>query len=303
MNRKGFTLIELLGVIIILAVLFLIITPTITDLLMDSKDRMFTRNVNTILSGANDWAIDNAMLLPSEQDQKINITLGQLKQGGYVNSNIKNPKSGDLFNNDMIITITNIGSTAENKKIEYSKYNGDYLFVVDLESGSDISVYDEDMPSIVLTGDIVTYVQLNEEYIEPGYTAVSKSNVDLTDLVTLEIRSNNEVLNNITTTNFKTYEIYYTVNDGDKSTTVTRTVIITDTKEPVIDIPTINVIDLSVKEFDYLEGVTCTDNSGDCDISYEGEVKLGVKGKYVITYKCIDASGNTATKKRVITIK
>lgn len=303
MNKKGFTLVEVLSTIVILMILFTIVTPTVVDIISDGKDKMLNRNVNSILLGANDWAIDNATLLPDELNQKINITLGQLKQGGYVNANIKNPKSGELFNNDMIITITNIGKTAENKKIEYSRYNGDYLFVADIESGSELTNFDEEMPSIILKGDIVTYVELNSDYEEPGYTALSSSMIDLSDLVTSEIRIGNEVVGIVNTDRLNVYEVFYTVNDEEKSTTVTRTVIVTDTTEPVINIPTNNKISTSVVNYDLMEGVTCTDNSGDCDITYTGSVKLGARGKYIIKYKATDGSGNTATKKRVITVE
>ena len=52
-----------------------------------------------------------------------------------------------------------------------------------------------------------------------------------------------------------------------------------------------------------MNNVTCSDNSGYCDIEFSGEIDFGVIGKYIITYTAKDPSGNTTTKKRVITIE
>ena len=55
MNKKGFTLIELLAVIIILAVIALIATPIVLDVINDARLKTAESSVNGYLS-----AIDNA---------------------------------------------------------------------------------------------------------------------------------------------------------------------------------------------------------------------------------------------------
>ena len=55
MNKKGFTLIELLAVIIILAVIALIATPIVLDVINDARLKSAESSVNGYLS-----AIDNA---------------------------------------------------------------------------------------------------------------------------------------------------------------------------------------------------------------------------------------------------
>lgn len=45
MNKKGFTLIELLAVIVILAVIALIVTPIVTDIIATAKDSANARSV------------------------------------------------------------------------------------------------------------------------------------------------------------------------------------------------------------------------------------------------------------------
>ena len=81
-----------------------------------SKEKAFNRNIMTILSGANDWAVENPKYLP-KKDQKINITLSQLKQLGYVNLKNKKQKTGELFSNNIIITIENVSDKTINKTL------------------------------------------------------------------------------------------------------------------------------------------------------------------------------------------
>src|SRR5574344_1025210 len=53
MNKKGFTLIELLAVIIILAVIALILTPTIMDIIENSREKSAEESVSSYVSAAN----------------------------------------------------------------------------------------------------------------------------------------------------------------------------------------------------------------------------------------------------------
>lgn len=304
MNKKAFTLIELLGVFVILAVLFLIITPTVNSIISNSKEKAFDRNIATILSGASDWATENSKYLP-KKNQKINITLSQLKQLGYVGLNIKNPKTGELFSNNMIITIQNIKGQTINPTEENVKYNGDYKFSINLDTGDSSITYDEDAPTITLIGDMVQMVELNSEYEEPGYSALTSTGDNITDSVTSVIRTSSEDINIIDTTTLGVYYKDYTVIDNSISTTVTRTIIVSDTTAPSINFDDTFVSEISTSEdtINLLNGVSCTDNSGVCNITTSGNITPGVSGKYVIKYIASDESGNTYSEKKVIVIK
>lgn len=52
-NKKGFTLIELLAVIVILAIIALIISPVITDIIKSSREKAAEESVNGYVSSAN----------------------------------------------------------------------------------------------------------------------------------------------------------------------------------------------------------------------------------------------------------
>ena len=56
MKKKGFTLIELLAVIVILAIIALIITPIVSDIIESSKKAAAKRSVEGYISAANNAA-------------------------------------------------------------------------------------------------------------------------------------------------------------------------------------------------------------------------------------------------------
>ena len=79
---KGFTLIELLAVIVILAIIALIATPIVLDIITDSKASARERSIENIEHAAELYVTSeyqmNNELAPSE------ITIGELKNKGYI---------------------------------------------------------------------------------------------------------------------------------------------------------------------------------------------------------------------------
>lgn len=106
--NKGFTLIELMAVIILLGVLSLIATVTVNNTLSKNKTEACEMQKENVISSAKIWANKNAFSLPSEDGKSITITLKQLKDDGFVDSDIKNPKNDELLSDDMEIIITRV---------------------------------------------------------------------------------------------------------------------------------------------------------------------------------------------------
>ena len=303
MKEKGFTLVELLAVLVILSLLLTITMPIVNDSLNKSQDTVEKNQINTMLNAAYDWSLNNSYLLPVDNNT-ISITLGQLKSAGLISVNLKSPDNKKLYPNDLIISIRDITGLTEITETKYSKIAGNYLFTLNMESGKDTTKFNKEAPTIILNGNTVTYVNINESYIEPGYTALSSDNTDITNYITTAIKFNNESVATINTTAFGVYYIDYTVNDNNgHSATITRTVIINDKKPPTLIIPSNTTITELTKTFNLTEGASCQDNSEQCTITTTGTLNLGKPGKYIITYTASDSSGNTYSKKRVITIK
>ena len=103
--KKGFTLIELLTVIVIIAILSVATIPIITNSIKSSKNKAYDTIINKIVDSAIDWSAENTDMLP-KKGENITITLGILQSGGYISTDLKNPKTDSLFPSDMIINIS-----------------------------------------------------------------------------------------------------------------------------------------------------------------------------------------------------
>ncbi len=118
MKNKGFTLAELLGVITILAIIALITTVTITNVMKSSKEELYDVQINNIIVGAKTWASSNVYSLPENEGEYIMITLGQLKQSGFVENDITDPISNEPFDDSMQVMITKTGNTYKYEIVE-----------------------------------------------------------------------------------------------------------------------------------------------------------------------------------------
>ena len=67
-NKKGFTLIELLAVIIILAIVALIATPIILDVVEDARKSAGLSESNMILSGINNYCATEEIKIQMNSD-------------------------------------------------------------------------------------------------------------------------------------------------------------------------------------------------------------------------------------------
>ncbi len=130
MNKinKAFTLIELLAVMVILALLALIAIPSVSKQMENSKDSLYNTQISNIKEAAVTWGADHIFKLP-EGDKCITLTLGYLKDLGYIDINVVNPKTGEKFDDDM--TFINI-----------TKNNNSYIYEVKTE-GNKCELVDE----------------------------------------------------------------------------------------------------------------------------------------------------------------
>ena len=155
-------------------------------------------------------------------------------------------------------------------------------------------------PVITLLGDNPMAVELGGSYVEPGATATDDRNGDLSVDIT--------VTGTVDALTTGSYTLSYNVVDaaGNNSTTVTRTINVSDTTIPTITLIGSNSITLEKGDSFTDPGATAADNT-DGDISANivksGSVTVSETGTYILTYDVLDAAGNAAiTRTRSIQV-
>ncbi|MBQ8233981.1 MAG: prepilin-type N-terminal cleavage/methylation domain-containing protein, partial [Bacilli bacterium] len=160
---KGFTLVELLGVVIILGILSVVATPTVENIVINSREKAYETQIKDIEKASSDYLLLYPDMAPS--NNKVTIYLNTLKKLGLVDKNIKNPKTGKLFSN-----ITSITISKENNMYVYDIKDSDLL---DTE-------LNENTPILSIDGEVVDYVEVSQvdKYNIPSCNAVNPSGVE-----------------------------------------------------------------------------------------------------------------------------
>lgn len=283
--KKGFTLIELLGIIIILSAIILIAVPNITSSLRNSKDRLLSVQLEEIISATKSWALTNYNNLPVQEGDEIRVSLLQLKLANLIPSDIKNPKTNELFFDDMQIKITKKGLN--------------YIYSVLTDTGSSNTTTNPLGPTITLNGSISEVVEINDsEYNEPGATAKDSLNNNIAVSITIK-NSNNQIVSSINTSTLGKYFITYSATKDSYSNSITREVSIVDTTKPVINVSgyTDNQYIELESDNDYtLPPATVSDNSKEIlAVNIVGNFTTLLTGNKKVIYEAIDSSGNKGT--------
>ena len=286
--KKGFTLAELLGVITILAVIAVIVFPLVNKTIKQNKEKLYNSQLEEIKSGAEKWAYANIEMLPVNDGETITVTLFELKKGGFLTLDIRNPITGELLPNDMNITIT--------------FKNNNYEIYVDGESGSDIdSEVNSNSPIIILNGNFIEYVEINGTYEEEGALAKDKDGNKIED-IQISYRLDGVEVPSIDTTEFNTYTAIYSAINGEYTSSITRTIVVRDTTAPDLVVPgTVELLPEELASFNLLEDVTVTDNSGE-DINVETRGFDRLPTDKIIEYTACDSHNNCVTKRRLVKV-
>ena len=95
MHKKGFTLIEIIGIIILLALIGLLVYPTIIRIIGDSKEDLYQKNISEIERMAANWASINEDKLPTIDKRGYYLKLDEMKEEGFIDGDVINPKTGE----------------------------------------------------------------------------------------------------------------------------------------------------------------------------------------------------------------
>lgn len=105
--KKGFTLIELLGVVVVLGVIILIVTPNVKKLLKNGREELYQDQLEGIEESARVWGTKHLGQMPDEGNS-IEVTLDELKKDGSATKDLINPKTDEPFDDNLTkVIITN----------------------------------------------------------------------------------------------------------------------------------------------------------------------------------------------------
>ena len=293
-NKKGFTLVELIGVVILIGLIALIAIPSVDYIIKKTKDNAYERTKDTLEDGLRNWVTDNKELI-YEDGEEIIVTLADLKEQGYIEYEIKNPKTRTCLANTMQFKITRVKDT-EKDTYEYTFLDEELLDgnLKDCEAVSKT-------PSIYLLGDNPQKIEITNDstltyaLFDPGATAKSSAGEDISSSI---VKSNNVNLKVLG----KDYHAKYTIIENGISKTLTRKVYVVDTTSPELHVPEDLEIEIG-ETLNLMEGVTATDNSGEAPtIKTSGSVNFNKEGEYKVIYIATDKSGNSIQKERIVKV-
>ena len=156
MNKNGFTLVELIGVVILIGLIALIAIPSVDYIIKKTKDNTYERTKDTLKDGLRNWVTDNKELI-YEDGEEIIVTLADLKEQGYVEYEIKNPKTSACLANTMQFKITRVKDT-EKDTYEYT-FLDEELIDGSLQDCEAVSK----TPSIYLLGDNPQKIEITND--------------------------------------------------------------------------------------------------------------------------------------------
>ena len=103
--KKGFTLIEIIAIIILLSVIALITYPVINNLITESKEKLYEKQISELERLSNTWVTKNTNKLKTEEGYTYDLSFEELNEQGFTsNKQIKNPKTGKNLTGCMKVT-------------------------------------------------------------------------------------------------------------------------------------------------------------------------------------------------------
>lgn len=269
--KKGFTLVELIAVIVLLSLIALFTFPSVNKTIKDRKEALYNVQIDNIKASAVSYIDKNGLL---KDNDKVIVTLCQLKQNGFTDEKIKNPINNKYIPDDSKVIVT----------------KDERIFIYGTDGNTTCTVNDTTL---------FEYVEVGSEY---------KETIDVS-LYTVTIYSGDTVVNKIDTSKLGSYFIEY-VSSNKK---INKYVYIVDTTGPSIlykdKVNGSNEIGKSVITIEANQGifipynVIVSDNSGEViEPIISSNVNLRIPGSYYVTYKASDSSGNTTIKTQVIKV-
>lgn len=305
MRKNGFTLVEMMTVIIIMVTLGIIAVFSITGIVKNSTDKLYQLQINSILDASRTYAVKNNNILSDNNE----ITICDLKRSSLLESDLKNPKTEEQFDNSLIIKIVR-------------NSDGEFDFSFDGTSKMENYYCDLDV-TVTINGDSPLYVKLGENHNEQGIM-VKRKDLSCTKRVGsaqsnatncyYDLRTEGDYSSAITDNKYSkvgTFKETYVVTDEKFSSTITRTIVVQDKTPPTIRVSyggttyndsfSIRVVEGTNVNF----SCSATDNSGEsifCETVKDNYSGTTEPGTYEMVYNAKDSSGNSASLLVSITV-
>jgi type II secretory pathway pseudopilin PulG len=197
--KRGFTLIELLGIIVVLGIIATIVTPVIQSTLAQNQESVYNTLVKQIEGNAKDYLEYNTDKLPQDEGDSVVVKLGEMKEAGFIQISIKNPKTDNIISNESYVTVTKKGNN--------------YTFETTIHDLTDADEVVSGAPTIILAGS-------SNETIASG----SNYNLEKIDNVSRQIIFNGKEVSSIDTSAKGVYEVYYSKLENGKLGITIKTV-------------------------------------------------------------------------------
>ena len=276
--KKGFALIELVATITILSLIASFTFPSVNKTIKEKKEKLYGIQVDNIESSAISYIDKNGLF---KDNDKVIVTLCQLKQSGFTDEKIKNPINNKYIPDDSMVIVT----------------KNDKDFKKEFFYGTD------GYTSCTINDNILfEYIEINSVYND------SLDN----GLYNIIIHDGDIEVESIDTSKLNTYFIEY--NDKENNiNNIKKYLYIVDTTEPEIiykdNINGSNEIGKSIIEINASQNkfspyeVISYDNSKEEIIPIiSSNVNLKIVGTYYINYKATDSSFNSVIKTQTIKV-
>jgi len=289
MKRKGFTLIELLAVIIILAVIALIATPIVLNVVNEAKKQANKNSVYGLLDAAKLYYADS--MLDETKKQNVNGTTNVIDIMSVTGDK---PDSGKIY-------INNKGQTAlavVYDEVCYTKNfnDNDITESEDIENcnvtveGANPWTTEEVTQTLNLKEGYTSYKYCTGENCTPETVATDTTTVTLPDGEKSQVC------------------VIYVKEDGSESEKECSAPVMIDTKGPIFTGTDDTTVAIG-KTLDLTSEITVTDeisqlkeNNGVTFTVSPTSIDTSVAGTYEIVYTATDKAGNVTTIKRTIVV-
>lgn len=202
--KRGFTLIELLGIIVVLGIIATIVTPVIQSTLAQNQESVYNTLVKQIEGSAKDYLEYNTDKLPQDEGDSVIVKLGEMKEAGFIQISIKNPKTDNIISNESYVTVTKKGNN--------------YTFETTIHDLTDADEVVSGAPSISVDKNANETISIGSTYkFDEKVTVDGTEDSDFSRQI---IKDNKEVAS-IDTSVKGIYEIYYSkLKDGKLGITI-----------------------------------------------------------------------------------